>query len=332
MYYKDKLETLRDVFGSNDVNLNTECLIVDGCTYPIVDDVIILLGPEQYPESLKSRMTKAGTQGNKSDIDFAKDIQFTFGEEWKKFSEILPEHKHEFTQYFDLVDLSGLKNYRICDLGCGIGRWSSFLKDKCRELILVDFSEAIFVARRNLADTNNALFFMGDIKKLPFRKDFTDLLFCIGVLHHLPAPALSEVRALKKYASRLLIYLYYSLDNRPFYFRFLLSSVTKIRLLAAHIKNPTLRDILCFSGALGIYLPLVWLGSLLKPLGLSQYVPLYEGYHGKGLERIRQDVYDRFFTRIEQRVSKKEIMELEDAFKKITVSDQLPYWHFLCER
>src|SRR5690606_4214648 len=131
----------------------------------------------------------------------------------------LPEHREEFERYFDLVDWKSMANARVCDLGCGMGRWSAFAKDRCREIVLVDFSDAIFVARKNLGQAKNALFFMCDLKRLPFRDDFADFLFCLGVLHHLPTPCLEEVRALKRAAPKLLIFLYYALDNRPGYFR-----------------------------------------------------------------------------------------------------------------
>ena len=39
------------------------------------------------------------------------------------------------------VDIEKLQEKRVSDLGCGNGRWSYFLKDKCREIILVDFSD-----------------------------------------------------------------------------------------------------------------------------------------------------------------------------------------------
>ena len=173
---------------------------------------------------------------------------------------------------------------------------------------------------------------MGDLKKLPFRKGFVDYLFCIGVLHHLPNSALEEVRSLKKYASQLLIYLYYALDNRPFYFRVLLMLATRLRLRTASIRNAKFRNILSWVGVLFFYLPFIILGSILRPLGRSHLIPLYESYHGKTLKRIRQDVYDRFFTRIEQRFTKEEIMTLKDTFSNVNVSDQLPYWHFLLKR
>jgi SAM-dependent methyltransferase len=331
MYYADKLETLKDIFGCEQVRLEQGRLVVAGRAYPVVNDVIILLDPSQYPAALQQQLALAESNPAMRPADFAEDIQFTFGQEWQKFPKVLPEHEQEFLQYFDLVDLSGLRNARVCDLGCGIGRWSYFLSDKCRELVLIDFSEAIFVAQRNLARATNALFFMGDLCRLPFRNRFADFLFCLGVLHHLPTPALDEVRALGRYAPQLLIYLYYALDNRPFYFRVLLALVTKLRLMAATIRYPAFRTMVTWFGALGIYLPLVLFGTALRPVGLSHHVPLYESYHGKSLKRIRQDVYDRFFTRIEQRVSKKQIMTLEDTFSKIIISNKLPYWHFVCK-
>jgi len=332
MYYSNKLDILMDIFGTENIKVEKECLTVNDKIYPIIDDVIILLEPAQYPESLLKRLKVDKSNIPTSEQGSAEDIQFTFGEEWQEFSEIMPEHEKEFTQYFDLINLSGLGNKRICDLGCGIGRWDYFLKDQCKELILVDFSDAVFVARHNLKDAENILYFMGDLRKLPFRDNFVDFLFCIGVLHHLPCSALEEVRSLKKYASQMLIYLYYALDNRPLYFRVLFMFATRLRLKAASVKNSHFRNLFSWAGVLFIYYPFIILGSILRHLGGSHLVPLYESYHDKTLERIRQDVYDRFFTRIEQRFTREEIITLKDTFSSVIVSNQLPYWHFLVKR
>jgi SAM-dependent methyltransferase len=332
MYYADKLEILRDIFGSKELSLGIRGLTVHGHTYPIVNDVIILLDPEQYPTSLRRRLGLVCRKEDNKRLEFAEDIQFTFGEEWKNYPKILPEHEQEFRQYFDLVNLSELLNATVCDLGCGIGRWSYFLKNRCRFLVLVDFSEAIFVARENLKDATNAIFFMADLKYLPFRNDFAKFLFCLGVLHHLPSDALEEVRRLGKYSPRLLIYLYYALDNRAGHFRYLLRMATWLRLVVSKIRNSLFRAIFTMIATYFLYLPFIILGKTLRPLGLSSYVPLYEGYSDKSLRRIRQDVYDRFFTRIEQRFSKNQIMSCKDTFNTIIISDQLPYWHFICQR
>lgn len=328
-YYGDKANSLRDIFGAKSVHVAKTSIDVDRRRYPVIDDVIILLDAAQYPPSVKARLGTAGGEaiGNGP---FAEQIQYTFGEEWKAFDSMLPEHEKEFNEYFDLVDLDTLVDSRVCDLGCGMGRWSYFLRHRCRELVLVDFSEAIFVARRNLADSASTLFFMGDLTRLPFRRNFADLVFCLGVLHTLPTNAINQIRALGEYAPLLLIYLYYALDNRPLYFRLLLSLVTVARTALAHVRNPHLRTSFTWLLALCVYLPMIMLGKLLRPLGLASYVPLYEAYDGKSLHRIRQDVYDRFFTGIEQRFSRQEILQLRDRFSEVTISEGLPYWHFLC--
>ena len=334
-YYEDKRESLRDLFAASTVRVETNRIVVDGKEYPVLDDVILLLPPSQWPPTVSRRLSMsagAARWGDAGDDGIAKDIQFTFGEEWQGFPEILPEHEKEFQQYFDLVDPGSFPNARICDLGCGIGRWSHFLKERCREMILLDFSEAIFIARENMRGAGNALFFLGDLRRMPFRDDFADFLFTLGVLHHLPTGALEEVRALSRYAPNLLVFLYYALDNRPAFWRWLLSPVTRIRLAVSRAEGPRLRSALTWAFTIAIYLPLIALGHAVRPLGLAGKVPLYDFYRGKSLRRIRQDAYDRFFTRIEQRFRKEEILTLRDTFREVVISDDPPYWHFLCRR
>jgi SAM-dependent methyltransferase len=267
-----------------------------------------------------------------STADVAEDIQYTFGAEWQEHRAILPEHATEFAQYFDLVDLRSLRDARVCDLGCGSGRWSIFLKDHCREIVLVDFSEAIYVARDNLRRADHCLFFRGDVLSLPFAGDFADVIVCLGVLHHLPVPCLDAAKSLARFAPRLLIYLYYALDNRPAFFRALLRVVDGARATLSQIRSPRFRRAFARFGAAGVYRPLIALGHLLEPLGLGRHVPLHDVYRGKSTRRIEQDVYDRFFTRIEQRVSRAQIEELRTDFTEVRVSDALPYWHFLLIR
>lgn len=314
VYYADKVPALREIFGVRDIDVTADRIRVGTTAYPVTDDVIDLMP------------TQRGATG------VAEDIQFTFGAEWREHGQILPEHAAEFAQYFDIVDLNSLKDARVFDLGCGSGRWSFFLKDRCRELVLVDFSDAIYVARENLRDVNHCLFFKADLLSLPFADDGADFVVCLGVLHHLPVPCLDAVRILRRLAPRLLIFLYYALDNRPAYFRALLQLVNVARRRLSRIRSPRFRSAFSLFGAVAIYRPLVALGALLRPLGLGSAVPLYEVYRGKGLRRIQQDVYDRFFTRIEQRVSRGQIAELRRDFSAVRIADSLPYWHFLLGR
>ena len=330
-YYADKLDLLRDVFAGRRIELLPDALRVDRKRYPIIDDVIVVLEPEHYPPSVLQKLRPA-IDDMVSGPDFARDIQFTFGEEWRTFPDVMREHQAEFHRYFDLVDLADLSGKRVCDLGCGIGRWSHFLRQYAGELILIDFSDAIFIARDNLRQSANTVFLMGDLRRLPLRPGFADLVCCIGVLHHLPAPALQVVRELRRYAPRLLIYLYSALDGRPPHYRLLLPLVSAIRGVLSRTRNARVRSAFTWMGAICIYMPFIALGHLLRPVGLARYAPLFDFYHAKSMKRIRQDVYDRFFTRIEQRFSRAEILTLTDSFARVSISPDIPMWHFLCER
>jgi len=51
-YYSNKIESLKDIFGAEDIVLEIQNIIVDGHSYPVVDDIVILLDPSQYPPSI----------------------------------------------------------------------------------------------------------------------------------------------------------------------------------------------------------------------------------------------------------------------------------------
>jgi SAM-dependent methyltransferase len=329
-YYKRHVETLGDLFGGP-VEVSADRLVTSQGTYPIVDDVIVLLAPEEYPPlvAAKLKLEPRGTRINSVE----RLIQESFSDEWRQYGDILPEHAAEFTSYFDLVDLAELQKARVCDLGCGMGRWSYFLAAHCRELVLVDFSEAIFRARKNLRQIDRALFFLGDITRLPFRHDFADFAFCLGVLHHLRMPALDAVLSIARYAPRVLVYLYYALDNRPWYFRSLLAVVSASRRVLSRIESPQARRGIAVVIAALVYRPMIAVGHVLDWRGYGRYVPLFETYQRKSSYRIQQDVYDRVFTPIEQRVTRRDIVgKLRERFGSVTVSEAPPYWHFLCRR
>jgi SAM-dependent methyltransferase len=329
-YYAGKLGQLEDLFGEP-VRLEDGVLAVGRARYPIVDDVIVLLDPAQWPDAVRKR---AGERLGAGDAGpFSADTQFSFGAEWTDYPAILPEHRDEFAAYFDLIEPGSLRGLRAADLGCGSGRWSHFLAPLCREIVLVDFSEAIFVARENLRAAPNALFFMGDVTQLPFRRNFCDLAFSLGVLHHLPVSALDAVIGLRDAAPRLLVYLYYALDNRPMHFRAMLWWVTLARRALARVHHRAVRRAIAKAIAATVYMPFVAVGRAASAAGLERFVPLYDTYKGKSLRRIEQDAYDRFFTPIEQRVSRRDIVaRLSPHFGSIIISDGQPWWHFLCLR
>jgi SAM-dependent methyltransferase len=328
-YYHDKVQVLQRVFGPQ-TRVTDDHIVVAGREFPVYQDVILALPPNQYPQHLR-RLRVSAEGGAVEATRYARDIQDTFGAEWTTFADILDEHRQEFGQYFDIVDLDQLADATVADLGCGAGRYASQLVGRCGQLVLVDFSEAIFVARNNLR-RSDAVFILADLVDPPFADDAFDFAYSLGVLHHLPVNALDALRNLRRLAPRFLIYLYYALDNRPRYYRLLLSLVTRLRRVLAGLTDERVRSSLTTLIAATVYWPLARLGSLLAPVGLDRRVPLADFYRGKSWGRLRQDAYDRFFTRIEQRFARADCLGLTDRDWSVRVSDGLPYWHFLYER
>lgn len=329
-YYDDKIDLLRRVLGAREVTVTDDWVRADGRRYPVVDDVIVTLAPERVPASMRARLPADVPEATAA-TPFAEGIQHGFGAEWTAFPEVLEAHERDFAAYFDLVDLERLHGRVVADLGCGSGRWATFVAARGARVVAVDYSEAILVARHNLRHTD-AVFVMADVLDLPFAPDAFDFAYCLGVLHHLPVDALEALERLKPLSPELLVYLYYALDNRPVHFRMLLRLVSGVRAALSRIRSPRVRAALATLIAALVYVPLARIGRLLRPLGARRWLPLAEVYADRPWATLRTDAYDRFFTGIEQRISRGRIEALRGPTTTVTVSESPPYWHFLVSR
>ena len=102
-----------------------------------------------------------------------------------------------------------------------------------------------------------------------------------------------------------------------------------IRKGLSKIKSELIKKVLAYLLILLLYYPMVILNTILSKMNIDiQKLPLS---HFKifSFFRIRQDVYERFFTNIENRYTKEEIRKYYNRyFKYIKFSDKAPYWHF----
>lgn len=257
-----------------------------------------------------------------------------FGEEWARFSqEALAETERAaiFNDYFADFPWTVLPaDAHGADIGCGSGRWAAVVAPRVGRLTCVDASDdALGVARRNLAGQSNVAFRQADVGKLPFADGELDFAYSLGVLHHVPDTegAIANVARSLKPGAPFLVYLYYSFDNRPLWFRMLWRLSDGLRRVICRLPSP-LRFAVCDAIAALVYWPLAKLAALFATLGVSlRNFPLVY-YRDKSFYVMRTDALDRFGTRLEKRFSRSQIAAMLEAagFCDIRFSAGEPFW------
>lgn len=256
-----------------------------------------------------------------------------FGDEWLRFDQSdLPETEHKliFDSYFSIFPWHLLpSNAEGFDLGCGSGRWAKLVAPRVRSLHCVDPSLALDVARKNLSKFENCKFHLATVDKMPFEDDSMDFGYSLGVLHHVPDTQEGISACVKKLkpGAPFLVYLYYAFDNRPLWFQMLWKVSDVLRRKISHFPH-WLRFLASQILALFVYLPLAKLSWCLEKMGFNvSNIPL-SVYRNFSFYTMRTDALDRFGTRLEQRFTKKQIMEMMEkaGLERVVFSDSVPYW------
>lgn len=256
-----------------------------------------------------------------------------FGREWATFRHEgeTDENARLFGQYFAVFPWDRLpRNARGIDVGCGTGRWARHVAPRVGELICLDAStEALEVAKQNLAGAKNVTFLRSTIEEAPIQDGSLDFAYSLGVLHHVPdtAAALRAcVRKLKPGAP-MLVYLYYALDNRSAAFRAIWRVSDGVRRVVSALP---FRPRLAVSEiiARSVYWPLARGAAVAEKLGANvEGIPL-SAYRDKSLYVMRNDALDRFGTRLEQRFSRTQIETMMNAAGLVDIRfhEGVPYW------
>jgi SAM-dependent methyltransferase len=264
------------------------------------------------------------------------DVAAGFGHEWSTFqqgdAEFLPADRAAiFQSYFRIFPWDELPpDPTGIDVGCGSGRWSVMVAPKVGHLHLLDASdEALAVARQNLATASNVSFHLASVGNIPLEDNSLDFAFSLGVLHHVPdtAAAIHAVATKLKIGAPFLIYLYYALDNRPWWYRAVWRFSNLFRLIISPLP-PGLRLAISQIIAVVAYWPLARFAALVERAGFSPAAIPLESYRHRKFYVMRTDAYDRFCTRLEQRFTRRQIEEMLTGagFDQIRFSDTVPYW------
>jgi SAM-dependent methyltransferase len=256
-----------------------------------------------------------------------------FGKEWRQFDQSAVPREEllaMFNRYFALFPWQALpRNAEGFDLGCGSGRWAMFVAPRVGKLHCIEPSEAIEVAKRNLAGLSNCQFHIATVDTMPLEDESMDFGYALGVLHHLPDPegGLRRCVAKLKGGAPLLVYLYYAFDNKPKWFRAIWKVSDLARRILARSPYPIKYGVSQLI-ALFVYLPLARLALLLERLGVKvDNLPL-SPYRDNSFYTMRTDALDRFGTRLEHRFTRQEVKQMMEraGLINIQVSDRPPFW------
>ena len=266
-----------------------------------------------------------------NNIDF-KTVE-SFGEEWLLFDQLgMSELESEvaFKQYFSIFPWDILPaSAEGFDMGCGSGRWAKFVAPKVFRLNCIDPSIAIHVAKKCLVNFENIVFHKTSVDNSGLAEESQDFGYSIGVLHHIPNTyeGLNSCVKLLKKGAPLLLYIYYSFENRPFWYKLLWKSTDLMRKVIYRLPNK-IKNFVTDTIAILVYFPVARLSKILEKLGINvREIPL-SYYRNRSFYTLRTDSRDRFGTPLEKRFSRSQIekMMINAGLIDIRFSEKEPYW------
>ncbi len=121
--------------------------------------------------------------------DLSSEVAAGFGWEWNEFSEIRGEYRQQFLDWVKPLEPGDFAGKRVLEGGCGKGRHSALVAQfGAKEVFSLDLGSAVEAAYRNTGHLENVHVIQADLCRPPL-KTCADLAFSVGVLHHLPDPA-----------------------------------------------------------------------------------------------------------------------------------------------
>jgi len=277
---------------------------------------------------------------HKKDQNLDQQVIDSFGHEWAAFdyaeSETDDALDSQFLAYCTPIDLTQFnsKSSVAADFGAGSGRWASRLLPYFFLVYALEPSDGANKVLKNKFSKESRMTILQETagaNSIPAGS--LDLAMSLGVLHHIPDTglALKDVASKIKSGGVFLCYLYYKLENKPFYYRGLFWASNSLRWVISRLPY-AIRKLIARFIAGTVYLPLARTSKLLGSKGkdISNF-PLHH-YANMPFVMLQNDALDRFGTRLEQRFSKKEITEMLGSagfdLSTLKFSDLEPFWTF----
>jgi SAM-dependent methyltransferase len=276
----------------------------------------------------------------KKDENIDQSVIDSFGHEWAAFdygeTETAEALNAQFVAYCAPIDLSHFdpKSSIAADFGAGSGRWAARLLPYFSLVYALEPSDgASKVLQNKFSDEAKIKVLQETVGANSIPLESLDLAMSLGVLHHIPDTglAIKDVSLRIKPGGTFLCYLYYNLENKPFFYKLIFEAVNAVRQVISLLPQ-RIKRIVCSSIAAIIYWPLAKFSKLMNRIGMNtSNIPLHH-YANMPFVMLANDALDRFGTSLEQRFSKAEITEMLALagfdISTLRFSELEPFWTF----
>ena len=277
---------------------------------------------------------------NKKDENLDQGVIDSFGHEWATYdygeTETSEALDAQFMAYCAPIDLTQFnpKTSLAGDFGAGSGRWSSRLTPYFSLVYALEPRDgANSVLKKKFSNDPKIVVLQETVGSNSIPLASLDLAMSLGVLHHIPDTglAIKDVSRRVKSGGIFLFYLYYSLENKPTFYKLIFKAVDGVRRVISVLPQRVKQLVTSTIAAL-VYWPLARFSKVLNKLGVNtSNIPLHH-YANMPFVMLANDALDRFGTTLEQRFSKAEITEMlrvaDFDISTLKFSDKEPFWTF----